>query len=55
MHLVKVQWSEDENDVTWELEDKIRRTHPELFIGFDSVVSSARALVHYVSSISFPL
>jgi ''chromo'' (CHRromatin Organisation MOdifier) domain. len=29
--LVKVQWSVDENDVTWELEDKIRRLHPELF------------------------
>ena len=29
--LVKVQWSADENDVTWELEEKVRRLHPELF------------------------
>ena len=29
--MVKVRWSEDERDVTWELEDKIKSTHPELF------------------------
>ena len=31
VNLVKVQWSEDENDITWELEEKVRRMHPELF------------------------
>ena len=29
--MVKVRWSENENDVTWELEDKVRSLHPELF------------------------
>jgi len=29
--MVKVQWSENEKDVTWELEDKVRSLHPELF------------------------
>ena len=29
--LVKVQWGEDENDCTWETEENIRKTHPELF------------------------
>ena len=32
---VKVRWSENEKDVTWELEDKMRGTHPELFVGLD--------------------
>ncbi|XP_028069363.1 uncharacterized protein LOC114271896 [Camellia sinensis] len=31
VNLVKVQWSEDENDITWELEEKVRRMHPKLF------------------------
>ena len=29
--MVKIQWSENEKDVTWELEDKVRSLHPELF------------------------
>ena len=29
--MVKIRWSENEKDVTWELEDKIRELHPELF------------------------
>ena len=29
--MVKVRWSENEKDVTWELEDKVRSLHPELF------------------------
>ncbi|XP_028102554.1 uncharacterized protein LOC114301789 [Camellia sinensis] len=32
VNLVKVQWSEDENNITWELEEKVRRMHPELFV-----------------------
>src|SRR5659263_730010 len=56
VHLVKVRWSEDEKDVTWELEDKIRRTHPELFIDFDSAVPvSARVQINYVTRIPFPV
>ena len=31
MNLVKVQWSENENDCTWETEESIRKTYPELF------------------------
>ena len=31
VRMVKVRWSENEKDVTWELEDKIRDLHPELF------------------------
>ena len=31
VRMVKFRWSESENDVTWELEDKIRDLHPELF------------------------
>ena len=31
VNLVKVQWSERVNDVTWELEEKIQKSHPELF------------------------
>ena len=30
--LVKVQWSEDENDCTWETEEDIRKKYPELFV-----------------------
>ena len=33
--MVKVRWSENEKDVTWELEGKMRRTHPELFVGLE--------------------
>ena len=29
--MVKVQWSENDKDVTWELEDKVKSLHPELF------------------------
>ena len=29
--MVKVRWSENEKDVTWVLEEKIRNLHPELF------------------------
>ena len=31
VRMVKVRWSENEKDVTWELEDKIWDLHPELF------------------------
>ena len=31
LKLVKVQWSVDSNDCTWELEDKIRIDYPKLF------------------------
>ena len=31
LKLVKVQWSLDPNDCTWELEDKIRMDYPKLF------------------------
>ena len=30
--LVKVQWGVDEGDATWELEDKMRELHPDLFL-----------------------
>ena len=30
--LVKVQWSEDESDCTWETEEDIRKKYPELFV-----------------------
>lgn len=30
--LVKVQWSENEKDITWALEEDVRRSHPELFV-----------------------
>ena len=29
--LMKVQWSIDPNDCTWEVEDKIRNDYPKLF------------------------
>ena len=29
--MVKVQWSENDKGVTWELEDKVKLLHPELF------------------------
>ena len=45
VRMVKVRWSENEKDVTWELEDKIRDLHPELFtlevIGLTSRASSS--------------
>ena len=31
VRMVKVRWSENEKDVTWELEEKIRDLHLELF------------------------
>ena len=31
VNLVKVQWGENENDCTWETEESIRKTYPELF------------------------
>ena len=31
--LVKVQWSEDDDDCTWETEESMKATHPELFVG----------------------
>lgn len=31
LEMVKVQWSEDPRDATWELETTIRRDYPELF------------------------
>ena len=31
--LVKVRWSGDAGDATWELEEKIRELHPSLFLG----------------------
>ena len=30
--LVKVQWSEDESDCTWETEEDVRKKYPELFV-----------------------
>ena len=30
--LVKVQWGVDEDDATWELEDKMRDLYPSLFL-----------------------
>ena len=32
VNLVKVQWSEDDRDCTWETEDSIRASNPDLFI-----------------------
>ena len=29
--LVKIQWSDDDRDCTWETEDSIRASNPELF------------------------
>ena len=38
--LVRVQWSEREGDSTWESEDRIRASHPELFTGmFASILN----------------
>ena len=31
IRLVKVQWSLDANDCTWEIEDKMKIKHPNLF------------------------
>ena len=31
--LVKVQWSDDDRDYTWEVESRIRDTYPDLFDG----------------------
>ena len=35
--LVKVQWSEAEEDATWETEEKMRALHPFLFEGTFSI------------------
>ena len=32
VNLVKVQWSEDDNDITWELDEKVQCMHPEFFV-----------------------
>ena len=32
VNLVKVQRGEDENDCTWETEESIKKTYPELFV-----------------------
>ena len=34
LKLVKIQWSLDPNDCTWELKDKIERDYPKLFAAF---------------------
>ena len=31
VNLVKIQWIDDDRDVTWELEETMRRKHPRLF------------------------
>ena len=33
--MVKVQWSDNDRDVTWELETVMRDTYPDLFGGLD--------------------
>ena len=33
IHLVKVMWTTEEGDATWELESKMRESHPQLFQG----------------------
>ena len=54
--MVKVRWSENEKDVTWELEDKMRRTHPELFVGLeDSMPTLSYMHGTLVSSIPYPI
>ena len=42
IRMLKVRWSENEKDVTWELEEKIRDLHPELF-SFSVFCMSSRA------------
>ena len=32
IRLVKIQWSDDVNDVTWESKDKIRTLYPMLIV-----------------------
>ncbi|MEX5618422.1 hypothetical protein ABFV55_27485, partial [Pseudomonas syringae] len=51
--LVKVRWSENERDVTWELEEKIKSTHPELFSLEVSLMSSSVFGYEVVSSIPY--
>ena len=29
--LLKIQWSDDDNDCTWEVEERMKAVHPELF------------------------
>ena len=33
--MVKLQWSENDRDVTWELETEIREAYPDLFVEWD--------------------
>ena len=42
VRMVKVRWSENEKDVTWELEQKIQDLHPELF-SLSVICMSSRA------------
>ena len=51
--MVKVRWSENERDVTWELEDKIRSTHPELFTLEVAYISSMIGSCSWVTSIPY--
>ena len=51
--MVKVIWSENERDVTWELEDKIRSTHPELFTLKVAYISSVIGNGSWVNSIPY--
>ena len=46
--LVKVQWSDAEEDATWETEDIIRATYPFLF-GGTSLISFSSSLCSYLS------
>ena len=50
IRMVKVRWSENEKDVTWELEDKIKSTHPELFSLEVSLMSCVVRSTELVSS-----
>ena len=47
VNLVKVQWSTDERDCTWETEESIRASNPELFI------SGTFTILSYLSLFSF--
>ena len=51
--MVKVRWSENEKDVTWELEDKIKSTHPELLTVEVSLMSCMVRSTELVSSRPF--
>ena len=32
VRMVKIQWSDNPKDVTWEMEDVMRKQHPDLFV-----------------------